>query len=81
MQKRKTVVPPARERGRHLHSEHRKGMDAMTYETIRQTDLTANERQVLANDRTRWQKMGAGAHLNDWLAYGDGTSRSAVAWQ
>lgn len=44
----------------------------MTYETLRQTELTANEREVLIKDRERWKRMGAGAHLNDWLAYGDG---------
>jgi hypothetical protein len=46
----------------------------MSYETLRQTDLTANEREVLNKDRERWRRMGAGAHLNDWLAYGDGFS-------
>jgi hypothetical protein len=34
--------------------------------------LTQNEKEVLAKDRERWERMGAGAHLNDWLAYGEG---------
>ncbi len=47
-------------------------MNAMTLETLRQTELTANERQILVEDTKRWKRMGAGAHLNEWLAYGDG---------
>lgn len=40
--------------------------------SIEQERLTASERTVLAEDRKRWQRMGAGAHLDDWLAYGPG---------
>jgi hypothetical protein len=47
-------------------------MTAMTIDTIKQTDLTVSERQVLDDDRERWQRMGSGAHLDDWLAYGPG---------
>jgi hypothetical protein len=36
------------------------------------THLTQSEQNVLAEDRERWKKMGAGAHLDDWLAYGPG---------
>jgi hypothetical protein len=41
----------------------------MTIETIKQTELTSSEREVLAEDRKRWKRMGAGAHLDEWLAY------------
>lgn len=44
----------------------------MTLESLRQTELTANEREILIEDGKRWQRMGGGAHLNEWLAYGDG---------
>jgi hypothetical protein len=44
----------------------------MTLENIEQTELTISERTVLAEDRERWKRMGAGAHLDDWLAYGPG---------
>ena len=44
----------------------------MTIDTIKQTDLTVSERQVLDDDRDRWRRMGSGAHLDDWLAYGPG---------
>lgn len=39
---------------------------------IAQSELTASERTVLAEDRARWERMGGGAHLDDWLAYGPG---------
>jgi hypothetical protein len=44
----------------------------MGIEDIKQTDLTQNERDVLAADAERWKRMGAGAHLNDWLNFHDG---------
>jgi len=39
---------------------------------IEKTDLAPSDRAILAEDRERWQRMGAGAHLDDWLAYGPG---------
>jgi hypothetical protein len=72
MQTHETAGPPARERGRHRHDDHRGRMTAMTIDTIKQTDLTVSERQVLDDDRERWRRMGSGAHLDDWLAYGPG---------
>jgi hypothetical protein len=44
----------------------------MTIDEIEQRDLIQSERDVLAEDRKRWKLMGAGAHLDDWLAYGPG---------
>jgi hypothetical protein len=44
----------------------------MTIDEIEQRDLIQSERDVLAEDRKRWKHMGAGAHLDDWLAYGPG---------
>ena len=44
----------------------------MTIEDIKRTDLTQNERDVLAADADRWKRMGAGAHPNDWLNFYDG---------
>ena len=72
MQTHETAGPPAREHGRHRHDDHRGRMTAMTIDTIKQTDLTVSERQVLDDDRERWRRMGSGAHLDDWLAYGPG---------
>src|SRR2546421_12804042 len=36
------------------------------------SELTEHERKILAEDRERWRRMGAGEHLDDWLAYGPG---------
>jgi len=47
-------------------------MTAMTIDNIEQTELTQSERGVLAEDRVRWKRMGAGAHLDEWLAFGPG---------
>lgn len=44
----------------------------MSVDTIKQTELTPSEREVLAADRERWRHMGGGGHLDDWLAYGTG---------
>jgi hypothetical protein len=44
----------------------------MNIDLIQQTELTADQREVLAQDRERWQRMGAGHHLDDWLAFGPG---------
>jgi hypothetical protein len=41
-------------------------------QNIRQTDLTPSEREILAADIERWKRLGAGAHLDDWLAFGPG---------
>ena len=41
----------------------------MQIDDIKQTDLTQSERDVLKEDAARWHKMGAGSHLDDWLAY------------
>src|SRR5437763_15202204 len=45
---------------------------AMNNENIAQSELTEHERTILAEDRERWQRMGAGGHLDDWLKYGPG---------
>jgi hypothetical protein len=44
----------------------------MELESIEQQELTASERAVLAEDRTRWKRMGAGSHLDEWLSFGPG---------
>jgi hypothetical protein len=44
----------------------------MSIEDIKRTELTASEREVLEEDRKRWKRMGAGAHLDEWLAYAPG---------
>jgi hypothetical protein len=66
------TAPPVRHHGRRLHDDDRKGIIAMTLETIKKSDLTPSERDILAADRERWARMGAGSHLEDWLAYGPG---------
>jgi hypothetical protein len=43
----------------------------MIIEKLEQDTLTANERSMLAQAGERWQRMGAGAHLADWLAFGE----------
>ena len=44
----------------------------MDIDQILQTELQQEDREVLAEDKKRWQKMGAGQHLSDWLAYAPG---------
>jgi hypothetical protein len=43
----------------------------MTVEEIKQSELklTANEHEVLKRDEERWQRIGDGAHLNEWLEF------------
>jgi hypothetical protein len=35
-------------------------------------ELSVNERTVLAEDAERWRRLGAGEHLDDWLAFAPG---------
>jgi hypothetical protein len=72
--RRKTVVPPARERGQHRHHDDRWRITAMSIEDIKRTELTPSEREVLEEDRKRWRRLGAGAHLDEWLAFGPGVA-------
>jgi hypothetical protein len=65
------VTPAAENDRRHHHGNHPEGVLAMKIETER-ANLTQSELGVLAEDRERWKRMGAGAHLDDWLAYGPG---------
>lgn len=44
----------------------------MSIEEIKQKELSPDERAVLAADSERWTRMGAGSHLDDWLAYQPG---------
>ena len=46
----------------------------MSVEDIKRAELTPSEREVLEEDRKRWKRMGAGAHLDEWLAYGPGVA-------
>jgi hypothetical protein len=71
---RKIVVPPVRKRGRHRHHDDRRRVTAMSIHDIKRTELTPSEREVLEEDRKRWKRMGTGAHLDEWLAYGPGIS-------
>lgn len=34
--------------------------------------LSPSDREILAADRKRWKRLGAGAHLDDWMAFGPG---------
>jgi hypothetical protein len=46
-----------------------KGSLAMQIDDIKLKELTQSERDVLKDDGKRWHRMGAGGHLDDWLAY------------
>jgi hypothetical protein len=46
----------------------------MSVEDIKRTELTPSELEVLEEDRKRWKRMGTGAHLDEWLAYGPGVA-------
>jgi hypothetical protein len=69
---RSTSVTPTVVSGRrHHHGNHPQRALTVKIENER-TNLTQSEQKVLADDRERWKHMGAGAHLDDWLAYGPG---------
>ena len=44
----------------------------MQVDDIKHKELTPSEYEVLSRDKERWQRMGAGGHLDDWLAYRPG---------
>jgi hypothetical protein len=69
---KQTTTPPTRKHERRPHGDGRKRTATMTIDDIEQTELTASERAVLEGDRDRWKRMGAGAHLDEWLTYGPG---------
>src|SRR5258706_12749949 len=66
---KKKTVPPAHHRKRHLDDEREGALAIMAIDNIEQSELTASERGVLADDRERFKRLGAGAHLDDWLAF------------
>ena len=37
--------------------------------TIKLTDLNPSEREILAADKERWARLGAGAHLEEWFTF------------
>src|SRR6478672_8735402 len=49
-----------------------KGSLATQIDDIKHKELTPSEYEVLSRDKERWQRMGAGGHLDDWLAYQPG---------
>src|SRR5437867_1937423 len=54
---------------------------AMTIEQIKQTDLTIGERDRLDRDVELIKRLGAGAHLDEWLARYDGAPAGRKAAQ
>ena len=44
----------------------------MQIDSIKQTELTQSQRDVLKQDTARWERMSGGGHLDDWLAYQPG---------
>jgi hypothetical protein len=44
----------------------------VSIEDIKRNELTPDEQAILAEDKLRWARMGAGGHLDDWLAYQPG---------
>jgi hypothetical protein len=70
MTKSKKAAPPMREHRRHLITTiASKGPIAMTIQEIKQAELNVGERDVLERDKERWQRLGAGAHLDEWLEF------------
>src|SRR6478736_1733737 len=45
------------------------GPITMQIESIKQTDLTQSEREVLKEDGERWKRIGGGSHLDEWLSF------------
>jgi hypothetical protein len=65
------VTPTVVSSRRHHHGNHLQRAFAMKIENER-SNLNQSEQNVLAEDRERWKRMGAGAHLDEWLAYAPG---------
>jgi hypothetical protein len=61
-----TKAPPTREGGLRLHHGDDRSI-AMTLGNLEQSELTASERDVLAQAGESARRLGAGAHLDDWL--------------
>jgi len=72
MTRAKKAAPPVGKHERSLITtiDRRKGPIAMTdIEDIKRKELTRSEQDVLDADRDRWQRLGKGAHLDEWLAF------------
>jgi hypothetical protein len=39
---------------------------------IKRSDLAPSERAILSADKERWARLGAGAHLDEWIAFNPG---------
>ena len=46
---------------------------------VLQTELQQEDREVLAEDKKRWQRIGEGQHLSDWLGLRDRPAHSSQA--
>jgi hypothetical protein len=66
MTKAKKRRPPVSHHRRRAHDARWKGSLAMTIENIEENDLTASEREVLAADRERFQRLASGSHLDEF---------------
>ena len=60
------MAPPARQRGRRRDHDDARNI-ALTLDNIEQTELTVSERDVLARAGETSKRLGAGAHLDEWL--------------
>jgi hypothetical protein len=61
---------PRSANGQRRHHDDRLGGTVAIKVEIGHEQLTDSERKVLVSDAERWKRMGAGAHLDGWLAYG-----------
>jgi hypothetical protein len=50
------------------HDQHRWRVLAMSMKTLHDS-LESGQREILAEDRKRWKRIGAGGHLSDWMAF------------
>jgi len=73
MRKARKAAPLVQQHKRRLITTNAgKAPFAMTIEQIKQTDLTVSEREVLDRDVELLRRLGAGAHLDEWLSLYDG---------
>jgi hypothetical protein len=66
----KPAAPPVQQHERRLHSDQWKGLTAMELNSIEQSELTQSQRDDLAQGTALARRMGAGAHLDEWLSFG-----------
>jgi hypothetical protein len=52
--------------------------EAQLIQRIKRSELRPNQLEILEQDWARWQRLGSGAHLNEWLEFYPGLETRAT---